>query len=117
MDRYNVELASPAVKTYESLMHRFTAGEDGVKASNQIRVVDKLMDETIPFDPYCGVRLTVGAIEGVFWKSEQSAHLLYDVYPELHIIVILCILDGNEILEAVREADIKLARLCGLRVA
>jgi len=109
MNKYRIELATPAVRAYQSICdaarNKLAAGEDRSPRVDLLRSVDDIIDNVIPFSPFQSGAELCGGLSGVYWISRGRLHVFYEASKKPLTIAILCIWDGptNEV--HMRNAD------------
>lgn len=103
--KYKVELAAPAVRMYRTIRD-LAAGEKHGANFELFQLLDKIIDEALSQNPFeVGTELC-GSLRGVYWISEKTLHIFYEVSAKPSTIVILSIWDGPHSEAHMRQADI-----------
>ncbi len=110
MDKYRIELATPAVRAYQVICdaarNKLAEGEDRSPRVELLRSVDEIIDHVIPFSPFQSGTELRGNLSGVYWISRGRLHVFYEASKKPLTIAILCIWDGptNEV--HMQKADV-----------
>lgn len=104
MNKYSVELASPAVSMYTYLSAH--SGEKDSAETRLLSILDAIINDVMPFHPFDSGTELGGRLAGVYWISQDTLHIFYEASPKPRTVIILAIWDGPNSEAHLRQADI-----------
>jgi hypothetical protein len=97
MQKYRVELSSPAERVYRRIREAATEcielGDASSAKAITLKAVDDLIDKTIPHSPFETGRELSPPLARIFWVSRERLHIFYTASPKPRTIAILSIWD------------------------
>jgi hypothetical protein len=114
MDKYTVELASPAASMYQNLV-RLAAGDKNSDTRMALsHSLDKIIEETLPSSPFnSGIQLSA-QLKGLYWIGLDPIHIFYEIPSfKFQTVSIVSILMGLPSAEEKADAIVTAMMLSG----